>query len=189
MYTGNSSCGSVNITRSAVYPCVYRELVRHSKSAVPVRRFIPVYTGNSVYSPQYMRALSVYPCVYRELTLGDGDKKPKGGLSLCIQGTHTYFRCFNMVIRFIPVYTGNSNTLICFMISLTVYPCVYRELPPGESIRKTIAGLSLCIQGTRAMISCLTPATRFIPVYTGNSDGDPSRDDGITVYPCVYREL
>ena len=132
---------------------------------------------------------AVYPCVYRELVNLPISYQPQPGLSLCIQGTHTYFRCFNMVIRFIPVYTGNSNTLICFMISLTVYPCVYRELIEKLRILKLIIGLSLCIQGTHRPIINIINRFRFIPVYTGNSIPSLAKVLGCAVYPCVYREL
>ena len=49
-------------------------------------------------------------------------------------------------------------------------------------------GLSLCIQGTRKSITLSANATRFIPVYTGNTIYRITCSSSNAVYPCVYRE-
>ena len=70
------------------------------------------------------------------------------GLSLCIQGTHLTTYSISHPMRFIPVYTGNTD-LISYMDKLfAVYPCVYREHVSDDSIIDSVNGLSLCIQGT-----------------------------------------
>ena len=49
-------------------------------------------------------------------------------------------------------------------------------------------GLSLCIQGTLRLVQHIYSATRFIPVYTGNTALDIRAIVTTSVYPCVYRE-
>ena len=51
-----------------------------------------------------------------------------------------------------------------------------------------IAGLSLCIQGTRIGVPKNQNEFRFIPVYTGNTKTRCSIAPQFPVYPCVYRE-
>ena len=92
-------------------------------------------------------------------------------------------------MRFIPVYTGNSGFLSDPAIRAAVYPCVYRELSTAQFSFPQIRGLSLCIQGTLLYGEWLVPHSRFIPVYTGNSNWLLGRAALTTVYPCVYREL
>ena len=71
-------------------------------------------------------------------------------------------------MRFIPVYTGNTQ-----------------RLPPALSLDH---GLSLCIQGTHQQINLSMTAPRFIPVYTGNTPYLVVTSIMSPVYPCVYRE-
>ena len=100
-----------------------------------------------------MNALSntdapVYPCAYRE------------------------HECCHIHLvspfRFIPVHTGNIVVFMTLKVDLSVYPCVYREHGISECLPLVAIGLSLCIQGTSALLSVIVRVTRFIPVYTGN---------------------
>ena len=152
------------------------------------RRFIPVYTGNTSISWSSSISSAVYPCVYREHAVAVSTLSPVAGLSLCIQGTP--LNCFYTPApnRFIPVYTGNTNSWACLFFSSTVYPCVYREHYVGYYQRAWLCGLSLCIQGTLLTISNLWLMPRFIPVYTGNTSTRTSLILFLSVYPCVYRE-
>ena len=115
-------------------------------------RFIPVYTGNTALVAVYFNKMAVYPCVYREHAINEYVGQVKTGLSLCIQGTHHSAFAETARPRFIPVYTGNTNTLkypltrgwfipvytgntvILYVIlnKETVYPCVYREHPASS---------------------------------------------------------
>ena len=70
------------------------------------------------------------------------------GLSLCIQGTLCNQLDREALIRFIPVYTGNTLNAVDMHQLHTVYPCVYREHTNPIKLTKNILGLSLCIQGT-----------------------------------------
>ena len=91
------------------------------------------------------------------------------GLSLCIQGTHPPSRNCQSVIRFIPVYTGNTLARPRVIPALSVYPCVYREHPPQIRANFRKSGLSLCVQGTLAHSRTQGEPNRFIPVCTGNT--------------------
>ena len=127
-----------------------------------------MYTGNTQVQQLLFPMFSVYPCVYREHAANGVPDKPMTGLSLCIQGTHLCHTGENPLDRFIPVYTGNTCSNSSALIECAVYPCVYREHCYYQLISHRNLGLSLCIQGTRAVI-------RNQLVY-------------LTVYPCVYRE-
>ena len=92
------------------------------------------------------------------------------------------------VSRFIPVYTGNTKYKVTSTEKETVYPCVYREHAVKFFLYSAILGLSLCIQGTRRFQDWVSAKSRFIPVYTGNTQLILFRKHTPTVYPCVYRE-
>ena len=149
MYTGNTPLFWCAGSHGSVYPCVYREhvvigdlLIIHFGLSLCIQgtllgrggrylrsRFIPVYTGNTWIQMSLLWHLSVYPCVYREHFELFELSVVFFGLSLCIQGTLKAKSKDDKVMRFIPVYTGN-----------TPY-CIHTKT--------TQIGLSLCIQGTR----------------------------------------
>ena len=130
-----------------VYPCVYREHNEFNFISVVLfglslciqgtlecnngqgltSRFIPVYTGNTLSEYSLFNSSPVYPCVYREHIFILFCNANSAGLSLCIQGTQ--FKLVRLIIcrRFIPVYTGNTHGLVISIVSVPVYPCVYRE--------------------------------------------------------------
>ena len=151
-------------------------------------RFIPVYTGNTFAFCKILNLMSVYPCVYREHQLNIGWKYFLAGLSLCIQGTRIDFTSSAGIGRFIPVYTGNTRIILAISARNSVYPCVYREHESIIKMRNARAGLSLCIQGTRAQFLPVLRYFRFIPVYTGNTFAFCKILNLMSVYPCVYRE-
>ena len=65
---------------------------------------------------------------------------------------------------------------------------MYREHIFIFGFRKIHDGLSLCVQGTRALDTGANLLWRFIPVCTGNTLISRSSSGMTTVYPCVYRE-
>ena len=75
----------------------------------------------------------------------------------------------SLVVRFIPVYTGNTRSTLKYWFNLSVYPCVYREHLRGALLTLKGHGLSLCIQGTPRDVGLMYFNLRFIPVYTGNT--------------------
>ena len=72
--------------------------------------FILVDTGNTILGKIILVFGSVYPCVYREHLLMPSPSSALGGLSLCIQGTQNPCYTIQKTQRFIPVYTGNTNS-------------------------------------------------------------------------------
>ena len=129
VYTGNTQPLVANCWALPVYPCVYRE---HTLCVEAVYfdgglslciqgtphldnlnqsflRFIPVYTGNTFVFPTPLVVPSVYPCVYREHPCTSMIKSFWFGLSLCIQGTPVTKLLHDLLVRFIPVYTGNTT--------------------------------------------------------------------------------
>ena len=132
------------------------------------KRFIPVHTGNIWHQIALLIRRSVYPCVYREHFFGIGCISFGFGLSLCIQGTWLSFCRQHLLLRFIPVYTGNIFPFVNKHVCRPVYPCVYREHADRFSDVRISIGLSLCIQGTCLSRSFRAVSSRFIPVYTGN---------------------
>ena len=147
-----------------------------------------MYTGNTPSFPPQFGGISVYPCVYREHVFKTESEKCEYGLSLCIQGTHTVKGKGGATRRFIPVYTGNTETINGLPAEGTVYPCVYREHRYSELAQRRHPGLSLCIQGTLLLIFKICVRARFIPVYTGNTCRLRHYARPNAVYPCVYRE-
>ena len=151
-------------------------------------RFIPMCIGNTFLILVFDWIWPVYPCVYREHNNPAHPFMIDWGLSLCIQGTRTNQILINQILRFIPVYTGNT----CFQENHrwgnAVYPCVYREHQRTKSWRKFFNGLSLCIQGTLTSLPIYFIIPRFIPVYTGNTYLADNPHQSWSVYPCVYRE-
>ena len=111
-------------------------------------RFIPVYTGNIVTIFIFTMLPPVYPCVYREHRISRHDHIFHNGLSLCIQGTSVQPEKQIVLLRFIPVYTGNMRITKRWIRWVTVYPCVYREHLRCFMFLNNFFGLSLCIQGT-----------------------------------------
>ena len=86
------------------------------------------------------------------------------------------------------MYTGNIITADISDYIESVYPCAYRE-HIGIIRKNYIAiGLSLCIQGTYAIVKWILSKKRFIPVHTGNISATKWNITDESVYPCAYRE-
>ena len=168
MYTGNTcTTGTNGAQPPGLSLCIQGTLLNQLLTFVP-KRFIPVYTGNTVSPVRRDFSATVYPCVYREHFSGNTVFKLWSGLSLCIQGTLGVLSDLLNASRFIPVYTGNTETLKLIGRPIAVYPCVYREHAIDSWRIRALA--------------------RFIPVYTGNTDNGWLSLEGFPVYPCVYRE-
>ena len=86
-----------------------------------------MYTGNTFNFLLTIAIESVYPCVYREHNEPQCKHANATGLSLCIQGTQRDYKIYYRIKRFIPVYTGNTQSGLEFDGRYAVYPCVYRE--------------------------------------------------------------
>ena len=147
-----------------------------------------MHTGNTFLANRRIQPRAVYPCAYREHKYMGARSDTNRGLSLCIQGTQRAECDFLYGARFIPVYTGNPQSIQGVFSLSTVYPCVYREPLISKHIASIDFGLSLCIQGTRSGSLVQELLKRFIPVYTGNPLMILRVFVLISVYPCVYRE-
>ena len=187
--TGNTAGFLDELINFPVYPCAYRELsasrtlsriicglslciqgTPHYTDPELVRcRFIPVHTGNTIAANLIFGINSVYPCVYRERITSKNTILVNFGLSLCIQGTLFPSSCRRILIRFIPVHTGNAQYKPFLVQRVTVYPCAYRERFTCFNCCLISVGLSLCVQGTRFFSCHFNLLFRFIPVHTGNS--------------------
>ena len=133
------------------------------------RRFIPVDTGNTNSLETVLLFPSVYPRGYGEHSLSDIDGGKYSGLSPWIRGTlHSLSRIF-LLIRFIPVDTGNTNSFQLPSALAAVYPRGYGEHFMARVGCKRSRGLSPWIRGTRLMNPLFSSALRFIPVDTGNT--------------------
>ena len=148
-----------------------------------------MHTGNSEKITPFAPYGTVHPCAYRELDLAQHPTADRDGSSLCIQGTRLVHRQKQILLRFIPVHTGNSHCFNSVSKTLTVHPCAYRELKTLYRIRALKNGSSLCIQGTLQNGFVHPISIRFIPVHTGNSRFLCSMSIVDTVHPCAYREL
>ena len=131
-------------------------------------RFIPVCTGNTLIIYYHHVQLTVYPCVYREHVPFHCRRTHGNGLSLCVQGTCCCSVFSTSEYRFIPVCTGNMEHFLPRQDILPVYPCVYREHSFIDYTNTGLNGLSLCVQGTLALVAINMLLLRFIPVCTGN---------------------
>ena len=133
-------------------------------------------------------ASPIYPCVYREHSRKTTAPALTAGLSLCVQGTHHLEQWLRYKKRFIPVHTGNTLFFYYFSGQTPVYPCAYREHSSSNNQHQMPIGLSLCIQGTPAVIYRARKFDRFIPVHTGNTHIKQKLRRCLSVYPCAYRE-
>ena len=127
-----------------------------------------MYIGNTTFADDMKMIMTVYPYVYREHFVTRYYKIDVRGLSLCIQGTLTQKSNPMLLLRFIPMYIGNTPFLLVSLLQLQVYPYVYRE------------HFSDIIQ-----YGC---CTRFIPMYIGNTLYGKKKPPFWMVYPYVYRE-
>ena len=91
---------------------MYREHALRHGNVYLKPRFIPVCTGNTLAHAVTFLAMSVYPCVYREHYQPDHKPRPERGLSLCVQGTPKLGREKYLLLRFIPVCTGNTHVVV-----------------------------------------------------------------------------
>ena len=169
--TGNALFLRCSFSTHSVYPCTYREradrdggsasysgislylqgtqnYIVQNKNTV---RYIPVPTGNADIVPIPAGEKPVYPCTYRE-RLNELKRLEKlGGISLYLQGTHALPAIKELNERYIPVPTGNAFIIIPMTITITVYPCTYRERPANDKIIIAMRGISLYLQGTHVL--------------------------------------
>ena len=150
--TGNSIPPLLNHSITAVYPCTYRELNHFFFLNVFLFGISLYLQGTRMFCSKKSSKSSVYPCTYRELKSLSALHRHLNGISLYLQGTHSLPPNHNSHRRYIPVPTGNSNTLLSFLNSKAVYPCTYRELCVFHVITISPSGISLYLQGTHILM-------------------------------------
>ena len=148
MYTGNTIAVLPFCNSGIGLSLCIQGTLRGNNEWLSKNRFIPVYTGNTNEMLISLCMKTVYPCVYREHPNKIGVYTRKIGLSLCIQGTLNDIKPPDFILRFIPVYTGNTPPSAVFSCPFSVYPWVYREHVRFSHPSSRAFGLSLSIQGT-----------------------------------------
>ena len=93
-----------------------------------------------------------------------------------------------VVLRFIPVYTGNTPFSQAENQRAAVHPRVYGEHLSVLMTDLSQFGSSPCIRGTRDGLVLVQSDCRFIPVYTGNTHAGGWTKTSRAVHPRVYGE-
>ena len=115
-------------------------------------------------------------------------KSSPRGISLYPQGTPSLSPNHTVLIRYIPVPTGNATKTAFCSWSTSVYPCTHRERIDSEITKIIHHGISLYPQGTLNRMRSSSPSSRYIPVPTGNAVNKNRPNRFHAVYPCTHRE-
>ena len=152
-------------------------------------RFIPAYTGNSPPSPLSRPPWTVHPRVHGELLMIFCICLNLAGSSPRTRGTPLQVGNEKGTDRFIPAYTGNSQASWSTRNRSPVHPRVHGELATDCDDVPGWIGSSPRTRGTRRVRVRRLEHGRFIPAYTGNSNGSTSRATRGAVHPRVHGEL
>ena len=99
-----------------------------------------------------------------------------------------YVFYFVILMRFIPVLTGNGSMTFDCSLTWAVYPRAYGERFVAEKAGQVVGGLSPCLRGTVVKDALNRAGCRFIPVLTGNGVSISALCVVPTVYPRAYGE-
>ncbi len=128
-----------------------------------------MHTGNTRDREYLLSAGTVHPRAYGEHLFLLSDFKLNGGSSPCIRGTLIVIAIGLLILRFIPVHTGNTMSDNKKGQIDAVHPRAYGEHTENISKLKLIHGSSPCIRGTPKLDLYGFDDYRFIPVHTGNT--------------------
>ena len=193
---GNSRLGSPVTMPMTVHPRVCGELLRRRALLQRRGRFIPACAGNSCTAASRATASTVHPRVCGELMRRAVRGERDIGSSPRVRGTRNVDLRGEIHGRFIPACAGNSAGGRSWKTWPAVHPRVCGELdhrgpaeqpgerfipacagnsPPIAAFRRSIAGSSPRVRGTRD--GCWRPGAgeRFIPACAGNSANEPVR--------------
>ena len=131
---------------------------------------------------------TVYPRVLGERLKLTIDRQDQSGLSPCARGTRLKKTVLLILLRFIPVCSGNAYARNFHPFKLTVYPRVLGERLLENVKMKREYGLSPCARGTLIEGSNSYAPRRFIPVCSGNAVTNYQVLFVFTVYPRVLGE-
>ncbi len=90
--------------------------------------------------------------------------------------------------RFIPVYTGNTGSLLHRYPHVPVHPRIHGEHGIRNIRQQHQAGSSPYTRGTQYPEKPEQSLTRFIPVYTGNTLNSPLSKWSKAVHPRIHGE-
>ena len=152
-------------------------------------RFIPAYTGNSWGVDIRTRRGTVHPRVHGELIPEHRNRVYPAGSSPRTRGTLVKQGVAWFKARFIPAYTGNSQSWSAKEKVGAVHPRVHGELSSRPTATGPSGGSSPRTRGTRSMTEPEIRKTRFIPAYTGNSMKSTTTASSLPVHPRVHGEL
>ncbi len=115
------------------------------------------------------KSTTVHPRIHGEHLININDVYPKDGSSPYTRGTLASLQYGRYDPRFIPVYTGNTKLPYEFILTQSVHPRIHGE--HGLLIYPTQdkSGSSPYTRGTRGKHLPSSRKSRFIPVYTGNT--------------------
>ena len=189
-YTGNTARGARRPASGPVHPRVHGEhsgagsafrrgagsspRTRGTRRRVSLQqvpdRFIPAYTGNTRQPDGLPRHPAVHPRVHGEHKQVERPHRTNTGSSPRTRGTRQRRPWRLTQRRFIPAYTGNTNTTIGYWCAATVHPRVHGEHAGWPIQPPCGAGSSPRTRGTLIHRIEAPVVNRFIPAYTGNTN-------------------
>ena len=132
-------------------------------------RFIPVGTGNTCAKLVVINQQAVHP-------RGHGEHSPLGKLALICGGSSPWARgtqqdrlVRRLTSRFIPVGTGNTQSLELYQLHCAVHPRGHGEHGLDPETTCSTDGSSPWARGTPHHYPTTIVKLRFIPVGTGNT--------------------
>ncbi len=168
VYGGNFTTGVKETIASGLSPCV-RGKPSEGVSDCVAARSIPMCTGETEDGTHETDVPRVYPHVY-----GGNQNRTLwsilgAGLSPCVRGKLMAVGLHRLVVRSIPMCTGETNAEGSAVDLREVYPHVYGGNWTGQVWSRSVIGLSPCVRGKR--VRSVAPATQgwSIPMCTGET--------------------
>ncbi|ABD41113.1 conserved hypothetical protein [Methanospirillum hungatei JF-1] len=113
----------------------------------------------------------------------------KHGSSPYTRGTQHRTNHPEVLVRFIPIHTGNSYCHFFHQGWCAVHPHTHGELQVRDLLTDRHSGSSPYTRGTPASTHSHVSACRFIPIHTGNSRDISRRVIVVSVHPHTHGEL
>ncbi len=158
------------------------------KALVGFPRFIPAFAGNTTSANSRSGVTAVHPRVCGEHGFLPSAIHLRTGSSPRLRGTRDRLPEFQIHVRFIPAFAGNTLSSRRRSSVRAVHPRVCGEHPNPCRVFPHYFGSSPRLRGTRASRPKLAANARFIPAFAGNTPGDPPRTTKKPVHPRVCGE-
>ena len=152
------------------------------------RRFIPACAGNATWHALPTTPRTVHPRVCGERITCAAWKKPVGGSSPRVRGTHMRRRNELAAERFIPACAGNARRRWLHSEKATVHPRVCGERNCLIRNASRHRGSSPRVRGTPATHNRRACSPRFIPACAGNAPTVRRQLPHSAVHPRVCGE-